>query len=232
MVDFEKLLFQAQLSESANRHEKTYSLMEQVVFNKKEDLSAEERTLFANSYKFIISTKRASCNKINEIYVDEKRKESDHLNLILKLKNSIEAELKEACQKMLKILDDYLIPKAQLEDSKVLYFKLKGDYNRYLSTFFDNKTYIENALVAYKQATDLAEDLSCISPIKIELALSFSVFYMETLKNPEEAITIASDALNEGIDKLQKIEDSDMEDVTKALQMLKDNVEAWTKTDE
>lgn len=232
MVDLEKLLIQAKLSESANRHEKTFNLIEKIILNKKEDLSSEERNLFANSYKHIISSLRASCNKINEVFETEKKKESKHLNLIGKLKENIEAELKDACDKILAILDKNLIPRASSPDSKTLYYKLKGDFNRYLAMFFSDKSYSEKALVAYKQATEFSESLSCISIIKIELALGYSVFYYEILKNAEEAINIAEEALNEGIDKLQKIEDTDMKDVTTSLQILKDNVDNWKKLQE
>jgi 14-3-3 protein epsilon len=230
MVDFEKLLYQAKLSEAANRPEKTFSLIEQIIKSKKEDLNAEERQLFHSSYKHIITSIRASCNKINEIYENEKKKDSKSLKLIQKLKESLEQELKETCVRMLELIDKYLINKASSPDSRVLYFKLKGDYNRYLAMFFsDNNNYSSTALVAYTKATEEAESLSCINPIKIDLALSFSVFYYDVLKNAEEAINVATEALNEGIDKLEKIDDQDMKDATASLQMLKDNIDNWTK---
>lgn len=231
MVDFEKLIFQAKLSDAANRPEKTFSLMEIIIKNKKDDLTAEERQLFSNSYKYIISSIRASCNKINEIYDSEKKKDanSKSFKLVQKLKEQLETELKNACGKMLELLDKYLINKASSPDSKVLYLKLKGDYNRYLAMFFSNSEYSKNALLAYKQATSNSESLSCINPIKIDLALSFSVFYYDVVKNVEEALNIASEALNEGIEKLEKIEDNDMKEATTSLQMLKDNIDNWTK---
>lgn len=232
MVDFEKLLFQAKLSEAANRPEKSFALMETIAINKKEDLNAEERNILSTSYKCIISGIRASCNKINEIYIEEKRKNSKGLHLIENLKNQLELELKNACEHILDLLDKYLIPKAskQNPDSAVLYYKLKGDYNRYLAMFFTNKKeYSENALIAYNKATSLSEPLSCINPIKIDLALSSSVFHYDILKNTEEAIAIANEALGEGIEKLKEIEDSDMKETATSLQMLKNNVDAWMK---
>lgn len=230
MVDFEKLIYQAKLSEIANRPEKTFNLMETLVKNKKEDLNTEERQLFATSYKHIISSIRASCNKINEIYNTEKKKESKNLKLVQTLKDNLEQELKEACLRMLDLLDKHLITKASSPDSKVLYLKLKGDYSRYLAMFFpNNQEYSKNALIAYKQATEKAESLSCVNPIKIDLALSYSVFYYDVLKNTEEAINIASETLNEGINSLEKILDSDMKEATTSLQMLKDNIDNWTK---
>ena len=115
------------------------------------------------------------------------------------------------------------------KESSVLYYKLKGDYYRYLSTFFESKEYSQNALVSYKKSTELAESLSPINPIKIDLALSFSVFNYDVLKNTEDAISIATEALNEGVERLNEISDVDAKDASISLQMLKDNLENWNK---
>lgn len=229
MVDLDKLLYQAKLSNSSNRHTKTFSLIETIIRNKNEDLTAEERNLLAISYKHIISASRASLTKINEIYEEEKQKGDEGLKLIVKLKATLEDELKDGCLKMIDLLDKYLIKNASSPDSKVFFYKLKGDYYRYLSIFFISNDYSQNALMAYKQATQYADMLSFINPIKIDLALSFSVFYYDILKKPEEAISIASETLNEGLEQLEKIEEADMKEATTSLQMLKDNIDNWSK---
>ena len=44
-------------------------------------------------------------------------------------------------------------------ESKVFYYKMKGDYHRYLAEFAtgnDRKEAAENSLVAYKAASDIA----------------------------------------------------------------------------
>jgi len=231
MVDFEKLLYQAKLSNVSNRHSTTFKLMEQIIVNKNEDLTAEERNLFAISYKHIISASRASLTKINEIFLEEKEKnDTSSVGLIEKLKSSLENELKDGCLKMIELLDKHLIKNASSPDSKVFFYKLKGDYYRYLCYFFSsNEKYLDNAMMSYKQSTQYADVLSCINPIKIDLILSFSVFYYDILKKPEEAISIASDTLNEAIAQLETIEDGDLKETTTSLQMLKDNIDLWSK---
>jgi 14-3-3 protein epsilon len=229
-VDYEKLLYQAKLANSAGRHQKTFSLMETIVRSKKDDLTSEERNLFAISYKHIIAAARASLNKINELYEQEKEKEDGvSVHLISKMKESLSKELKDACDLMIELLDKILIPNAKTADSKVFFNKLRGDYYRYLAIFFNANEYTENSLVAYKQATQFADVLSCINPIKIDLALSFSVFYYDILKKPEDAISIASEALNEGLDKIGEVDEADLKEVTASLQLLKDNVDYWSK---
>ena len=40
------------------------------------------------------------------------------------LKFQVEAELKEICQDILKVLDEHLVPSAELGESKVFYYKM------------------------------------------------------------------------------------------------------------
>ena len=50
-------------------------------------------------------------------------------------RNKVEAELANTCGTILMLLDKFLIPSAQTGESKVFYFKMKGDYHRYISEF-------------------------------------------------------------------------------------------------
>ena len=67
-----------------------------------------------------------------------------------------------------------------LAESKLFYYKMKGNYHRYLAEFAtrnDRKEAVENSLVAYKAASVVAmTELSSSHHIHLGLALSFSVF--------------------------------------------------------
>lgn len=75
-------------------------------------------------------------------------------------------------------------------------YSRKGDYHRYLAEFAtgnDRKEAAEKSLVAYKNATDLATaELPSTHPIRLGLALNFSVFYYEILNSPDRACRLAS----------------------------------------
>ena len=75
------------------------------------------------------------------------------------------------------------------------YFCRKGDYHRYLAEFAtgnERKEAAENSLVAYKAASDeAASDLATTHPIRLGLALNFSVFYYEILNAPERYFKLA-----------------------------------------
>merc|ERR1712050_92547 len=99
------------------------------------------------------------------------------------------------------VLDGNLIPKATNGESKVFYQKMKGDYYRYIAEFTDGdaKTKAaESARVAYEDAHTVAsKGLAVTHPIRLGLALNYSVFQYEVLSNPDEACKMARTAFDE-----------------------------------
>merc|ERR1712118_377534 len=110
----------------------------------------------------------------------------------------VEGELDDICTKILELLDKNLINKASTGESKVFYQKMKADYYRYQAEFKDDgdkTSAAENAKLAYEEAQKVAEkDLAVAHPIRLGLALNFSVFQYEVLQKPEEACKMARSA--------------------------------------
>lgn len=103
----------------------------------------------------------------------------EKLEMIKNYRGQVEKELRDICSDILNVLDKHLIPCASTGESRVFYYKMKGDYHRYLAEFAtgtDRKDAAENSLVAYKAASDIAmTDLPPTHPIRLGLALNFSV---------------------------------------------------------
>lgn len=101
--------------------------------------------------------------------------------MIKNYRGQVEKELRDICSDILNVLEKHLIPCAGTGESKVFYYKMKGDYHRYLAEFAtgtDRKDAAENSLVAYKAASDIAmTDLPPTHPIRLGLALNFSVSF-------------------------------------------------------
>uniref|UniRef100_A0A804M672 14-3-3 domain-containing protein n=1 Tax=Zea mays TaxID=4577 RepID=A0A804M672_MAIZE len=72
---------------------------------------------------------------------------------------------------------------------------MKGDYHRYLAEFktgAERKEAAESTMIAYNAAQDIAlAELASTHPIRLGLALNFSVFYYEILNSPDKACNLA-----------------------------------------
>lgn len=108
----------------------------------------------------------------------------------------------------------------------------KGDYYRYLTEILqgDRRTEpTDNALKAYKAAEEAASKLQPKHPIRLGLALNFSVFYYEILDSPEEACKLAKAAFDEAVNELDPSgNESQFKESTLIMQLLRDNLTLWT----
>ena len=108
----------------------------------------------------------------------------------------------------------------------------KGDYHRYLAEFAfgdKRKEAASHAHDAYKAATDIAQtELAPTHPIRLGLALNFSVFYYEILNSPDRACHLAKQAFDDAIAELDTLSEESYKDSTLIMQLLRDNLTLWT----
>merc|ERR1712139_466783 len=125
-----------------------------------------------------------------------------------------------------------LIPKASGGESKVFYQKMKADYYRYIAEFTDGdkkSAAANSAKMAYEEAQKVAEkDLAVTHPIRLGLALNYSVFQYEVLNNPDEACKMARTAFEDVIAELDNVAEDSYKDSTLIMQLLRDNLTLWT----
>lgn len=221
-------------------------------------MTVDERNLLSVAYKNVIGTRRASWRIISSIEQKEESKGSEqHVAQIREYRSKIENELEQVCGDVLDVLSDYLIPHAETGESKVFYYKMcvfdfyastkffytavtdlcdlnyrKGDYHRYLAEFASGDKRKEAATAAhdaYKTATDIAQtDLTPTHPIRLGLALNFSVFYYEILNSPDRACHLAKQAFDDAIAELDSLSEESYRDSTLIMQLLRDNLTLWT----
>ena len=83
--------------------------------------------------------------------------------------------------------------------------------------------------MAYKTASDVAlADLAPTHPIRLGLALNFSVFYYEILNSPDRACQLAKSAFDDAIAELDSLSEESYRDSTLIMQLLRDNLTLWT----
>ena len=132
---------------------------------------------------------------------------------------------------MLRLLDDPLIPNSKNPEAKVFFLKMKGDYFRYLGEFLTGdkrKKVIQDAQEAYKVASNESETLKTTHPIRLGLALNYSVFYYEILNSPDHACKLAKAAFDNAIADLDGLEEDEYRDSATIMQLLRDNLTLWT----
>jgi len=225
-------VYMAKLSEQAERYDEMVDAMKQVA-KMDVELTVEERNLLSVAYKNVIGARRASWRIVSSIEQKEENKGNEnHVTKIKEYRAKIETEISNICNDILTIMDRHLIPSATTGESKVFYFKMKGDYWRYLAEFAtgaQRKEAAEHSLVAYKAAQDIAlTDLPPTHPIRLGLALNFSVFYYEILNSPDRACHLAKQAFDDAIAELDTLNEESYKDSTLIMQLLRDNLTLWT----
>ncbi|KAF3323795.1 14-3-3-like protein [Carex littledalei] len=234
MASREENVYMAKLAEQAERYEEMVEFMENVAkASDADELTVEERNLLSVAYKNVIGARRASWRIISSIeQKEESRGNEAHVAVIRDYRGKIEAELTKICQGILDLLDKHLVPSATVAESKVFYLKMKGDYHRYLAEFTtgaERKEAAENTMLAYKAAQDIAlAELAPTHPIRLGLALNFSVFYYEILNSPDRACSLAKQAFDEAISELDSLGEESYKDSTLIMQLLRDNLTLWT----
>jgi 14-3-3 protein epsilon len=227
-MDRESLIYLAKLAEQAERFDEMVEHMKAVA-EKNVELSVEERNLLSVAYKNVIGSRRASWRVLSSI---EQKTDEKNLNLVVEYKRKIEDELVKICADILSIIVNKLVPNSTNEEGKVFYYKMKGDYHRYLSEFQDGdirKQSSSDALAAYESASTIAGgSLAPTHPIRLGLALNFSVFYYEILNSPDRACNLAKSAFDDAIAELDTLSEESYKDSTLIMQLLRDNLTLWT----
>ena len=91
----------------------------------------------------------------------------------------------------------------------------------------------KNAEQAYSDAASVAEkDLAVTHPIRLGLALNYSVFMYEVMSKPDEACKMARTAFEDAIAELDNVAEDSYKDSTLIMQLLRDNLTLWTSDQE
>ena len=226
----DQLIVMAKLAEQCERYDEMVVCMKRVV-KASADLSSEERNLLSVAYKNIIAARRSCWRAVSSLEQreDVKRQIVPPTSLILSYKKQIEAELAEICTDLVNLLEKHLIPAAPTEEAKVFYYKMKGDYHRYHAEVDAGDDQRERAHDAYAKATEYAVALKPTSPIRLGLALNFSVFYYEILRAPDKGCQLAREAFEKAINEPDILDEDQHKEASLIMQLLRDNLALWTE---
>ena len=186
------------------------------------------------AYKNTIGLRRTAWRMVSAI--EKKEKYAQFREVTAEYKQKIVGELNDISKEVLKHIDEDLVPRAEKDQTRVFYLKMKGDYYRYLSEVSGEDTLPEvskGALNAYEEACGIAnEKLEATHPIRLGLALNYSVFHYEVMNDHSKACELAKKAFDDGLQKLDELQDEDYKDSQTILQLLKDNLSLWQSSEE
>ncbi|CAN6572995.1 unnamed protein product [Malus baccata var. baccata] len=222
----ENFAYLAKLAEQAERYDEMVDAMKKVA-NLDVELTVEERNLLSVGYKNVVGARRASWRILSSIEHKEEAKGNEiHVKQLKEYRQKVESELSTICSDIMAVIDEHLIPSATVGESTVFYYKM------YLAEFKsgdDKKEAAEQSKKAYETATTTAEaELPSTHPIRLGLALNFSVFYYEIMNAPESACHLAKMAFDEAIAELDSSNEESYKDSTLIMQLLRDNLTLWT----
>ena len=126
MNELEEISSLAQVALIAERYFDASKYVEELIKKKKEDLTKEEKNIFYKSFKYVVNSKRSAWLSIN--YLEEKEKNDERMEIIKNYKNIIEKDILDICKNVITLINNFLLTKAVIDESKMFYLKMKGDY--------------------------------------------------------------------------------------------------------
>lgn len=235
-----ELVEKAKLAEQAERYDDMVQYMKELT-KMGEKLSDEQRNLLSVAFKNVVGARRSAWRIISSIEqkAADKDTKSPAADLAKEYRQEIEKELEDRCGEVLDLINDYLIKTASETanptEATVFYLKMKGDYYRYLvevTTGDKRKELAEKSNEAYKAATEAAQGLASTHPIKLGLALNYSVFHYEIMNDGSLACDLAKKAFDDAIAELDSLKEDSYKDSTLIMQLLRDNLTLWTSENE
>jgi len=231
MADTDTNIFLARVAEQAERFEDMVDFLGKVLEAKGGDVTADERNLLSVAFKNLISGKRAACRTIAAI--EQNPKYSKFGDALADYKANIEKQLYEDCQNVIKMINEKVLAKECAPEAKAFFVKMVGDYYRYIAENAKDSVLEEvknQALKSYEEANKI--ELPPCNPIKLGLALNFSVFHYEVMKNHKAACQLADEALQNALDKIDELEEDDFRDAKSIIELLKENLTLWKEEEE
>lgn len=240
------MVFEAKLAEQCERYDEMKENMKTVVTAQRY-LSKEERNLLSVAYKNVVGARRASWRVLHSFSKSKEEGFDKQRELVDQYRHSVEAEIDEICEEILTLLEEVLIKHCTVDDqgkpdpqgktdmeAKVFYLKMMGDYLRYLAEVPEKDkrtTAAQRACDAYTKAQEASTNLAPTNPIRLGLALNFSVFYYEIMNLREKACELAKNAFDLAVTELDYLDGAGYKDATLIMQLLRDNLTLW-KTEE
>ena len=224
----EEKIFMARVAEQAERFDDMVEFLRPILKEKGGDFSVEERNLLSVGFKNLIGGKRTAIRTIAAI--EQNPKYSKFGSALAAYKHKIEEDLQKDCMNIINMIKDNALKGSGDSESKAFFLKMIGDYYRYMAESAQGDKLAlarDGALANYKDADVVAKELQACNPIKLGLALNFSVFYYEVMQDNKQACQLAETALQEAMNKIDDVDEETFRDAKSIIELLKENLTLW-----
>jgi len=208
--------------------------LKEVIAAKDSDFTTEERNLLSVGFKNLIGSKRTAIRTIAAI--EQNPKYAKFNESLSTYKKKIELELFNQCLAIVALVRDKCMKVAQDQESKAFFLKMIGDYYRYVAESASPDRLEEvkkGALEYYNKASEVAnKDLGACNPIRLGLALNFSVFYFEVMNDHKKACELGETALQNALEKIDDCDEETFRDAKSIIELLKENLSLWKEDEE
>jgi 14-3-3 protein epsilon len=218
----------ARVAEQAERFDDMVDFLKPILKNKGGDFSVEERNLLSVGFKNLIGGKRTAIRTITAI--EQNSKYQKFSTSLQQYKKKIEGELQKDCQNIINMIKNDAMKALADPEGKTFFLKMVGDYYRYMAESAQADLLVQardGALEHYKQADTAGKDLPACNPIKLGLALNFSVFYYEVMQDNKQACSLAETALSDAMNKIDDVDEETFRDAKSIIELLKENLTLW-----
>jgi 14-3-3 protein epsilon len=232
-MSLEENIFMARVAEQAERFDDMVEYLQDVVKSKAEDFTTEERNLLSVGFKNQIGSKRTAIRTISAI--EQNPKYSKFNEALGQYKKKIEQELYNQCIAIVDIVKESCMEAATTDETKAFFYKMIGDYYRYVAECAQGgqlDTVKNGALENYQHAQASSESLNACNPIRLGLALNFSVFHYEVMNNHKQACELGEAALSDALEKIDDVDEETFRDAKSIIELLKENLSLWKEEEE
>jgi 14-3-3 protein epsilon len=201
------------------------------------ELTPDERNLLLIAYKHILNPKQFSW-RVASSMESEENVIPEEIEMIRAHRKAIESEIESLCNEVLTLIDETILPRVDSSDGRVFFHKMKGDYNRYLLEIQSKEAVrrdvtMAKALESYSAAHSIAlKELKAADPVRLGVALNFSVFYHENCHAHELACQIAKTAFETAFEELNRSAEDWNKETTTIMQLIKENLTVWLGPEE
>ena len=138
--------------------------------------------------------------------------------------------MQKNCQDIIDMIKSDAMKTSGDHEGKAFFLKMVGDYYRYMAESAQAEVLTQardGALEHYKKADAAAKELQACNPIKLGLALNFSVFYYEVMQDNKQACALAETALQDAMNKIDDVDEETFRDAKSIIELLKENLTLW-----